>query len=68
VAPFPTVAAVSEALERLWNARSRLPEMGARAYSMIREKITVDPSHALADWIGDFVNQSREERLHISKQ
>ncbi len=46
VAPAPTVELMDEALERLWENRSRLAEMGVQARRTAEEKIPRDPAAA----------------------
>jgi glycosyltransferase involved in cell wall biosynthesis len=48
VAAAPTVPAVDEALERAWQRRHELPEIGARASEAVRRHVPRDPAEVFA--------------------
>lgn len=51
VAASPTVLAYAEAMERLWERRSELPQMGANAAQRARDFLPQDPIQAASDSI-----------------
>jgi glycosyltransferase involved in cell wall biosynthesis len=48
VAPAPTVAAVDEVLERVWQRRGELQAIGARAAEAVRKQVPRDPAEVFA--------------------
>ena len=48
VAAAPTVPAVDEVLERAWQRRDQLPEIGARAAEAVRRHVPRDPAEVFA--------------------
>ena len=51
VAASPTVTAYSEAMERLWDRRCELPQMGASAAQRVRDFLPQDPVQFAAESI-----------------
>ena len=51
VAASPTVSAYAEAMERLWESRSELPQMGANAAQRARDFLPQDPVRTAAEAI-----------------
>lgn len=51
VAASPTVSAYAEAMERLWERRSELSQMGANAAQRARDFLPQDPVHSAAEAI-----------------
>jgi glycosyltransferase involved in cell wall biosynthesis len=49
IARAPTVAFLDEAMNRAWNARTELKEIGCAAGKMVRELIPRDPAQKFAD-------------------
>jgi hypothetical protein len=54
-----TEEAVDEALERAWQQRDRLREMGQRASRRIRELVPPDPARVFADRLIALIEDDR---------
>jgi len=58
IAAAPTVAHVDEVLSRAWQERARLPEMGQRAATRIRQLVPSNPEHTFANALTSIVGKS----------
>ncbi len=58
VAASPTVSAYAEAMERLWDRRSELPQMGSSAAQRVRDFLPQDPVQFAAQSILDAIPKS----------
>ena len=63
LAAAPTEAAFDDALERAWQARGQLKEIGARAATAIRALVPPDPAAAFADQLVIFARKPAPEAL-----
>ena len=57
--PAPTIPLLAKTLEKMWQERKRLPEMGRHAAARIRTRMPADPGKALADVLMEIASHGR---------
>jgi glycosyltransferase involved in cell wall biosynthesis len=71
ILPQPTAAELAAAMERLWNDRHRLAEMGAAAYQRTLRRRDPDPALSVLRWleeVGGVATDMDRERAEYSRE